>query len=225
MRPPKPNSVEPPWYGTRMPGGVGGVASRGVPHPDQSRLWVGIWLCRRLRSGARRLNRRFAALDLHLHGNAVDLGEQFLPRGVVVPLFPDARLSIEVEMVENLEVGRDGLKVAGRDRLAGDGERALEPEDLKQRVIRQVVDLLPLERVGDDFSDPLLAHPFLARYLGNRRSDLHPGKDALAPERLGVGVELGPRRLRGWVHCHVRLSFPPLPAALRSKSGTVPFDF
>ena len=26
MRPPKPNSVEPPWYGTRMPGGVGGVA-------------------------------------------------------------------------------------------------------------------------------------------------------------------------------------------------------
>ena len=31
MRPPKPNSVEPPWYGTRMPGGVGGVASRGVP--------------------------------------------------------------------------------------------------------------------------------------------------------------------------------------------------
>ena len=36
MRPPKPNSVEPPWYGTRMPGGVGGVASRGVPYPDQS---------------------------------------------------------------------------------------------------------------------------------------------------------------------------------------------
>ena len=31
MRPPKPNSVEPPWYGARMPGGVGGVASRGVP--------------------------------------------------------------------------------------------------------------------------------------------------------------------------------------------------
>jgi len=29
--PPKPNSVEPPWYGTRVPGGVGGVASRGVP--------------------------------------------------------------------------------------------------------------------------------------------------------------------------------------------------
>ena len=31
MRPPKPNSVEPPWYGTRMPGGVGGVAPQGVP--------------------------------------------------------------------------------------------------------------------------------------------------------------------------------------------------
>ena len=37
MRPPKPNSVEPPWYGTRMPGGVGGVASRGVP---LSRSWA-----------------------------------------------------------------------------------------------------------------------------------------------------------------------------------------
>src|SRR5208283_2201491 len=31
MRPPKPNSIEPPRYGTRMPGGVGGVASRGAP--------------------------------------------------------------------------------------------------------------------------------------------------------------------------------------------------
>ena len=42
MRPPKPNSVEPPWYGTRMPGGVGGVASRGVPlsrsHVNSGRL-------------------------------------------------------------------------------------------------------------------------------------------------------------------------------------------
>src|SRR6516225_346943 len=28
---PKPNPVEPPWYVTRMPGGVGGVAPRGVP--------------------------------------------------------------------------------------------------------------------------------------------------------------------------------------------------
>jgi hypothetical protein len=27
----KPNPVEPPWYVTRMPGGVGGVAPRGVP--------------------------------------------------------------------------------------------------------------------------------------------------------------------------------------------------
>jgi RNA-directed DNA polymerase len=38
---PRANSVEPPWYGTRMPGGVGGVASRGVPlsrsHVDSGR--------------------------------------------------------------------------------------------------------------------------------------------------------------------------------------------
>jgi hypothetical protein len=37
MRPPKPNSVEPPWSGTRMPGGAGGVASQGVP---LSRSWA-----------------------------------------------------------------------------------------------------------------------------------------------------------------------------------------
>jgi hypothetical protein len=34
---PKPNPIEPPWYVTRMPGGVGGVAPRGVP---LSRSWV-----------------------------------------------------------------------------------------------------------------------------------------------------------------------------------------
>lgn len=28
---PKPKPVEPPWYVTRMPGGVGGAAPRGVP--------------------------------------------------------------------------------------------------------------------------------------------------------------------------------------------------
>ena len=44
-------------------------------------------------------------------------------------------------MVENLEVGRDGFEIAALDRLAGDGQRALEPEELKKRVIRQVVDL------------------------------------------------------------------------------------
>ena len=107
------------------------------------------------------------------------------------------------------------------DRLAGDGQRALEPEDLKQRVIRQVVDLLPLERVGDDFSDPLLAHPFLARYLGNRCSDLHPGKDALAPERLGVGVELGPRRLGGSAPCPLFLSAAACGAEIEERDSTI----
>jgi hypothetical protein len=42
MRPPKPNSVEPPWYGTRMPGGVGGVASRGVPPIPINVLYVAV---------------------------------------------------------------------------------------------------------------------------------------------------------------------------------------
>ena len=127
-------------------------------------------------------------------------------------------------MVENLEEGRDRFEVAGLDRLTGDGQRALEPEDLKQRVIRQVVDLLPLERVGDDFSDPLLAQPFLARDLGNRRSDLHPGKDALAPERLGVGVELWPRRLRAWVlSCPLVLSAATCGAEIEERDTTIGF--
>ena len=29
------NPVEPPWYVTRMPGGVGGMVPRGVPYPDR----------------------------------------------------------------------------------------------------------------------------------------------------------------------------------------------
>src|SRR6202034_514899 len=45
MRPPKPNSVEPPWYGTRMPGGVGGVASRGVPLSRSTRVMLRPDLC------------------------------------------------------------------------------------------------------------------------------------------------------------------------------------
>src|SRR6266481_77014 len=40
-RPCRPNPIEPPWYVTRMPGGVGGVAPRGVPYPDQC-LLIGI---------------------------------------------------------------------------------------------------------------------------------------------------------------------------------------
>jgi len=50
MRPPKPNSVEPPRYGTRMPGGVGGVAPRGVPL-SRSRAESGHWRIASGRSG------------------------------------------------------------------------------------------------------------------------------------------------------------------------------
>ena len=32
------NLIEPPWYVTRMPGGVGGAAPRGASYPDQSGL-------------------------------------------------------------------------------------------------------------------------------------------------------------------------------------------
>ena len=60
-------------------------------------------------------------------------------------------------MVEDLEEGRNRLEVAGFDRLGRERLRALEPEELKQRVIRQVVELVALEGVGDDLSDPLPA--------------------------------------------------------------------
>jgi hypothetical protein len=46
LSPPKLNPVEPPWYVTRMPGGVGGVASRGVPLSRSSarpRRWRSLW--------------------------------------------------------------------------------------------------------------------------------------------------------------------------------------
>jgi hypothetical protein len=36
----KPNPIEPPWYETRMPGGVGGVAPRGVPL-SRSNIFMG----------------------------------------------------------------------------------------------------------------------------------------------------------------------------------------
>ena len=35
---PKLNPVEPSWYVTRMPGGVGGVAQRGVPLSRSTRF-------------------------------------------------------------------------------------------------------------------------------------------------------------------------------------------
>ena len=39
----------------------------------------------------------------------------------------------------------DRLDVAARDRLGGPGQRALEAEELKQRMVRQVVGFLPLD--------------------------------------------------------------------------------
>ena len=69
---PRLNPIEPPWYATRMPGGVGGVTPRGVPlsrslalsgkylahrgffrnrgNPDMG-LLAGTWVCRRSARG------------------------------------------------------------------------------------------------------------------------------------------------------------------------------
>ena len=51
----------------------------------------------------------------------------------------------------------DRLKVARVDRPGREGLRALEPDELKQRMIRRVIDRLPLEGVADDLSHPPLA--------------------------------------------------------------------
>ena len=51
MSPPKFNPIEPPWYVTRMPGGVGGAAPRGVPlsrstvFPDLFGLSFSVHVC------------------------------------------------------------------------------------------------------------------------------------------------------------------------------------
>jgi len=92
----------------------------------------------------------FASLGLQAVGDAAHLGEEPLPRGVVVDLPRRARRVIAVEPLENLEVGRDRLKVARVDRLGGEGLRALEPDELKQRMIRGVIDRLPPHGVADD---------------------------------------------------------------------------
>src|SRR5271167_918211 len=90
---------------------------------------------------------RLASPGLQAVGDAAHLGEEPLPRGAVVDMLRLARLLIAVEPIENLEVGRDRLKVAGVDRLGGEGLRALEPEELKQGMIRGRIDRLPLQGV------------------------------------------------------------------------------
>jgi hypothetical protein len=185
-------------------------------------LRIGLRLGARLRAGfGGGSPRRFAGFDLELRDDAVHLGEKSFPRGRVVDLFPRRGLAVAIEAVENLEVGRDRLEVAGGDCLGGERLRALEPEELKQRMVRQVVDLLALERVGDDLSHPLLAYPLFAGDVRGRRAEPQPGKDALAPQRLRIGVEPGPRRLGSRILIHVRFSFPPPSAALILKSRSI----
>jgi hypothetical protein len=38
------NPIEPPWYATRMPGGVGGAAPRGAPL-SRSIRFITCWFC------------------------------------------------------------------------------------------------------------------------------------------------------------------------------------
>ena len=137
------------------------------------------------------------------------LAKSLLPRGVVVDGPRRARLVIAVEPIEHLEVGRDRLKFARVDRLGGEGLRALEPDELKQRMIRGVIDRSSPHGVADDFSHPPLAYALFARDLRSGPAQAQPGKDALPPHGLGVRVEPRPRRFWNRLSIHVGIPFSP----------------
>jgi hypothetical protein len=102
----------------------------------------------RIRGGAgqagRGLLRRLAGIvDFEAGEDAVHLPEQLLPRAVVVVcVFFRARV-VAVEPLENVEIRPDRPEVARGDRLGRDRVRALESDELKERVVgRQVGPLL-----------------------------------------------------------------------------------
>jgi hypothetical protein len=169
------------------------------------------------RSGSRGRSRA----GLELGGEAVQFCEQsFAGRGVVDG-FPRSGLPIAVDAVEHLEKSPDRLEVAGGHRLGGEGVRAFEAHELKQRMIGRVVELLAPQDVGDDLANPPLAHAFLERDALITLAEAQPGEDALPALGLGIGIEPGPRRFAGrFDHIHVRFSFPSY-AALVSKNSSL----
>ena len=97
---------------------------------------------------------------LELGGEAVQFCEQSFSGRGVVDGFPRSGLTIADDAVEHLEKSPDRSEVAGGHRLGGEGVRAFEAHELKQRMIGRVVELLAPQDVGDDLANPPLAHPF-----------------------------------------------------------------
>ena len=86
-------------------------------------------------------------------------GEQSFPGRGVVDRFPLSGLTIAVDSLKHVEQRPDRSEVARVDRLGGEGLRAFEPNELKQRMIRRVVELLPPRGVSHDLADAPFAHP------------------------------------------------------------------
>src|SRR5271166_5854742 len=105
------------------------------------------------RAGGGRLSRFAGCAGLQAGREAAQLCEQSFPRGVVVHGFRRSGLMVAIESLKHLQVRPDRAEVARVDRLCGEGVRALEPHELKQRMIRRVVDTLPPQRVADDLVD------------------------------------------------------------------------
>jgi len=91
-----------------------------------------------------------ARAGLQAGRETAQLCEQSFPRGVVVHGFRRSGLMVAIESLEHLQVRPDRAEVARVDRLGGEGLRALEPDELKQRMIRGVIDRLPPHGVADD---------------------------------------------------------------------------
>jgi hypothetical protein len=138
--------------------------------------------------------------------------EQPFPRGVVICVFFRSRL-VTVERPENVEVRSDRPEVARGDHLGRDGVRALEPDELKERMVGRQVAPLPIQGVADDLSDALFAHALLARDLPLGFAQAQAGEDAFSPQGFGVGVELRPRRPGNSFRIHAAFLFRRGPVA------------
>ena len=106
------------------------------------------------------------------------------------------RLLVVVEPVEHFHQRRDRLDVASADRLARRPERRLEPRQLQERMVRVVLDLALLERLGDDLARAPRGDSLLAGDLLIGPAVAQPGKNALPPRRLAEARQRLPGRRR-----------------------------
>ena len=101
--------------------------------------------------------------------------------------------------------------------------RALEPDELKQRMIRRAVDPLPPQRVADDLVDAPLAHAFFARDLPIGPAEAQPREDALRAGRASVSASIF--AISVTLSTAIRGFLPKLCTARIQENGTENFYF